>query len=315
MLKNHKTNRNLRPAFTLVELLLVIAIISVLATMAVGVMRQAQDDAKASATESRILQLESLFQVALEDYEVRRLPIRRRTLLAYVDGNPFILPSGDRQERFLQLRDLRRRILQDIINMEMPRPFIDPMGNFLANDDVARFPSENPAAVTSGGVGFARWLDDNYGDPPAGGGPLLRDFLRTLRPARVQSFGPFKNGAGFTDPEFNLPGEYVHAILSRMDVDGTPAIELLGNSAVGNSDDDDFPEVVDAWGDPLQLRIWQVNVMEPMPNDAVFEDMAPLDFDTVDAAGAPIGYAGLDSTVPREVQQLRFEVISTRLGR
>ncbi len=275
--------------FTLVELLLVITIIAVLSGMTLGVLKNAQDDAKAVATKARIGQIESLLSIQLEDYEVRRLPISNRELAGYVrdSGNTPVLAH---------VRDLRRQILMDIINSEIPRPFVDSAtGAFVANDDVGNFPSKNPSI--DGGVGFYEWLGTDYS--------ALRTRLESLKPARVASFIDMKKSTGETEERFDLPGEYLYAVLQRMDIDGTPAIELLGNAAIGNSDVDEYFEITDAWGEPMQLRIWQVDD----------DDSTATDFDDGELNQIPAGYAGLNPTVPKAIQDIRFEVISTRLGR
>ena len=52
--------RKLENGFTIVELLLVIAIIGVLTTLALGVMQGATNDAKVAATQVRIQQVEAI---------------------------------------------------------------------------------------------------------------------------------------------------------------------------------------------------------------------------------------------------------------
>ena len=127
------------------------------------------------------------------------------------------------------------------------------------------------------------------------------------------------DGDGFDD--FNLPGEYLYAILERINVDGTPAIEFLGDAAVGNTDGDGFKEVVDAWGEPMNLRLWQIEGLEvadrdgnPPPGTDVWEDKeATPDFDVRDSFGIPFGYKVLDPTETRELSKIRAEVASQRI--
>ena len=323
--------QKLSSGFTLVELLLVIAIISVLATMSLGVLRNAQDNAKAAATQSRITQIESLLAIQLEDYEVRRLPISTRELAAYVRAN-MATDEDESMKVFVQLQALRRQILMDIINSEIPRPFFNVDEGFSLNRDVGQFPSNigpavgdaDPGMFGSEPAGFKEWLDNNYRNPISPGGPLLWERLEQSETSTTKSFvrfNPDPDNADIDDP-FNLPGEYLYAVLERMDIDGTPAVELIGNAAIGNVDGDAHPELIDAWGEPLQLRIWQVASMPNLDlavyadgSAVVHDDVENLDFDLLDAEGVPMGYVGLDPRIPREIQQIRFEVVSTRMAR
>ena len=331
MFENLKTyqvskKRNQSAGFTLVELLLVIAIIAVLSGMALGVMAKAQDEAKSSATEARILMIENLFAILIEDYEVRRLPISIRELGRYADQNPIQVDgNGNITNKLHQVRNLRRRIQQDIVNAENPRPLLTNNQDLVANPDVGVFPTTIGPFGSAVPGGFLGWLQQNYPNPQFSGGhdsstnPYLWERLAQVTPSLVQSYGPMKIGAA-TDPDFDLPGEYVYAILERMDVDGAPATELLGSSTIGNTDEDGYPEVVDAWGEPMLLRIWQIETTPPtndtsVSNDA-YSDVANIDFDSLNGTGgAPTGYIGLDSSIPRGLHKVRFEVVSTRLGR
>lgn len=320
-----------RRAFTLIELLMVIAIVGVLSSLTLAVMAAAQNDAKEAATRSRIRQIEAILAIELEDYEVRRIPVSVGTLLGYVNTNkPDADGDGFADNALHFVRQLKRRILQDMISAEMPRPKLDAGNNFIYNPDVGQFPTtETP--VASGGravpvyeptVSFADWLDAQYPTPAFAGGLTLRALLTANRPAKVQTFNTRIAATGNT-AFFNLPGEYLYEILSRIDVEGESGIELLGTRVIGNSDDDMFPEVVDAWGDPMLLRIWQIGA-EPGPDFAndVYEDVKlpgnpnvhGHDFDILDGA-FPQGYTVIDPTVPREVSQIRFEVTSLRMGR
>lgn len=338
------STRRIRSGFTLIELLFVIAIIAVLSTMALGVMRKAQDDAKEAATLSRISQIEAILQIELEDYEVRRLPVAISTLFNSSLNNPLYNDNnsdGYPDNMGVLVRNLKRRVLQDIINAEMLRPLLavdgannpirDADGNltFTFNDDMGKFPTERRAGT--GLVGFAAWLDNYH--------PGLRAMLSNVPSSRVGAWANFRSTLDTSDStatnyyeKFNLPGEYLYQMLVSMDFDGAPAIEVLGNQAIGNTDDDAFPEVVDAWGQPLQLRIWQVSAVEvaagpgqPKPITSgetdIWEDKTPvidptfpeIDFDFKNADGIPQGYSVIDPTIPRDTTKLRFEVISSRL--
>lgn len=186
-----------RYGFTLIELLLVVAIIAVMSSMAIGVMRQAQNDAKESATQSRITQIEAMLEIVMEDYDVRRMP---------VDLYSIATSRKDAKEK-------RYQIIAELIDVEMPRDNSTPIGEYRPGSLLATATAPKSAAME-------RWTNRQ------------------------------RNG-------FDLPGEYLYEILNAIDIDGTPGIEMLGSQAVGFSDPDTIPEVVDAWGEPLNFMIQQ----------------------------------------------------------
>ena len=300
--------------FTLVELLFVIAIISVLSTLSLGIMLSAQDDAKESATLSRIRQVEAILQIELEEYEVRRLPIRTRDLESFFSGGAGV---------GVRVRNLRRRIIADIINAELPTLLVNQNGTPDPNDDsfvipeLGVFPTNQPSVMQPGDgsierMGFRDWLDDNFSG--------LASDLEGVASSRVTAWSSVIAMQDIPNGKiFDLPGEYLYEALRRINLDGDPAIETLGNQAVGDSDGDGFLEIIDAWGEPLQLIIWQIAAQEvdgsgnPMPGTDVWEDVPNAEFNTV-INGGPTGYTLIDPTVPREVSKIRFEVRSTRLA-
>ena len=231
-----------RSGFTLVELLLAISIMAVLATMTLALMRSATEDAKESATLARISKIEAMLQLELENYEVRRLPISLANL-------ELLAGTADRNV----IRDLKRQIIADLISAEMPRPDlvgVDPV----LSVGMGQFPSITIPLGAS--ESFDEWLSNNY--------PGLHSELTQNRydSAGVlywrNKFNPMPGVAGTGNEDFNNFGEYLYEILSRLNVDGTSGVEVLGNVSIGDSDEDGIPEVVDAWGNPLQMRILQV---------------------------------------------------------
>ena len=53
---------------------------------------------------------------------------------------------------------------------------------------------------------------------------------------------------------------------------------------------------------------------DPVVHEDVVDD-DDIDFDVLDSDAVPLGYAGLDPIVPREIRKIRFQVISTRMAR
>ncbi|MCP4097064.1 MAG: type II secretion system protein [Planctomycetaceae bacterium] len=239
----HKPRKRIIPrdvgrcGFTLIELLLVIAIVTVLSTMALGVMRQAQTDAKISATEARLTQVNAIMEVVMEDYSVRRMP---------VDLNAVLTPPVTRQ----MLREARYQVLSELIDVELPRPLYNPnTESYVPNSNRVVSPflpgpgyvgSGNPT-IDSDPIGFYR--DDSFlGNSNAPYSAIMQRWQLLAQ--------QYPN-------DLNLPGEYLYQFLYSYDFDGAPAVEALGAQAIADTDGDQLMEVVDAFGEPLLYEIQQ----------------------------------------------------------
>ena len=264
------TVRQVHGGFTLVELLLVIAIIAVLSSMAVGVIAGAQNDARVAATRSRVQVIEKLMQAELEDFEVRRSPLPFRFIssentiapfsiveLAVGEGLPPRMPAAWNPaavNRGLHARNMKRLLVLDLIRSEYP-DFTSgtPLG-------LGTFPS----------IQFQQYLTD----PPSSGGlgmtaielntNVLPFFARyqTANVLRWTGWGGALNG-----PNDANSAEVLYRILSELEVDGVSGMDVLGGSrATADTDGDGFLEVVDAWGDPIAFQFHQ-QLIYPLERD------------------------------------------------
>lgn len=102
--------------FTLVELLTVIAIIGILATLSLGAMWKATDRAKVTRTRAMVIKLHAQVLHRWESYRTRRLPINVAVTAATMGLNPNNTSDLSRV-RLIALRELMRR--------ELPQKFSD----------------------------------------------------------------------------------------------------------------------------------------------------------------------------------------------
>lgn len=224
----------IRCGFTLVELLFVIAIIAILSSLSLAMIRSAQLEARSSATQSRLTHIQNILSIYIEDMEFRKLPFRMSQLDAFVLGST-------PQESYGKKQQLRNQVLADYMNVEMPRD-----ANALGT-----FPS--PAFTTCNGSNLGV-QSVNY----AG----LNAFL-LMHPTALTRRWSAMGGGGIDNQ-----GELLYELLLMIDFEGGSALESLGNGAIGDSDGDGNLEVVDAWGEPFQFDIAQ----RTLPNETDWED-------------------------------------------
>lgn len=255
--------------FTLVELLLVVAILAVIASLAVGVLGEAQNDASIAATRSRITVIQQILEAELEEYEIRRPPIRSNViegLVAASETAGVLAPN----RRLIHVRNIRRMIIADLIRTELPDGSLVNVPNGSTEAQyVGQFPSD-VLRNYMGLVGIEETLIDQV-------------FLPAVTPPRVRrwaAWNPGSNGWQFTEDAVNdntfedaaSRSELLFEILSRIDVDGIPAIEQLSSTAIGDTNNNGFNEVLDAWGEPMFLQ-WQQEWLFPTPFDGELADL------------------------------------------
>jgi len=307
--KTHKSDLIRQNGFTLIELMIVIAILGVLATLSLAVLSNSTEQAREAATQSRIEKIENMLQMELEMYETRRLPISNSELLQYIEANDY-----PRSQWANVLLNLRRRILQDLINVEMPRLVLDPNEVALTNH-LGVFPSVNESADAPTGIpsNFLNWLNENYRQPV--NGIRLADRLAVITSSDTRFWQQYKDEQFNGEPWLNLSGEYLYLLLSRINYDGEPAIESFNKNSIADTDGDGLLEIVDAWGEPLYMAIYQVaaetsggDIWIDNPNQDWSQTVyvAPFGF-------YPVGYTTLKSTIPRELSQIRVKVFSKRM--
>jgi len=310
-----------RLGFTLVEMLFVIAIIAVLASMAAGVLGKAKKDAQIAATRSRITQLEAIMQTVIEEQEVRRLPGN----LAGFGGTA----PGVRT----RVRNLNRRVAAALLLAEFPVAQVDANGDFIPNMGLGQLaPNDAPRNIllSDGNEGNFR----DFAQEVPGVNDANQTFIEFLDSISTAEMAFWQSRAG--DSTLNEPGEYLYLILSRINVGGISALESLGSnsSIVGDPDGDGNPDIIDAFGDSMQLRIVQVAVTETaVSGNDIWTDVADSEINWQQHTEEPIavgpdglentsddffvnvpqGYQFLDPVIPRSLGKIRFQVVSPNL--
>jgi len=248
-----------RYAFTLMELLVVIVIIGMLASLSLAALWTAQGSAKEAATKATIAKLDAIIQDRYADFFTRRLPI--------VSGK--IPPDA--------MAELKVRTLREIMRMEMPDRVrditwprdsgsTDPLTVVPSDIDaqvrlLASFASPDKMSQYWVNIQGNVWISAPPTTPPNWPKGITRTSLARRYFRRVQ-------------PTWSLM--YDSAECLYMIVASDPAErEHFRENEVGDADGDGFPEFQDAWGHPIMFLRWAPGFQSELQTCDVSNDFDP----------------------------------------
>ncbi len=257
-----------RPCFTLVELLVSIAIIGVMAGMVLYSLAGAARDAKVQRTRGTIQKLNDIILQRWEEYRYRaaKVNIPPNWLLPMTSGalagQPLLPPREGAR--------LRMIVLRDIMRMEMPDRFSD-----------LTFPPSRYGALLNGAssaeytdaTGLGRAVPQGYNQLRAYFGyPSLGSTYNNMA---MNGSYPFLSASGVSPkpPSYeNQEAELLYAIVALTNHNGGAALESFRPSEIADTDGDGYFEFIDAWGQPLKWLRWaagyesELNVAYREPN-------------------------------------------------
>jgi len=205
--------RNCR-AFTLMELLVVIVIITILSSMVLFALYGAMQTAKRVRTQTQVMRLSDMVVQKWDTYKTRAV---RLDIPQAQRGNALDLAAA----RMVAIRDLQRMELPDRITdlqfgpVAIPRPIM---------------PSGTQPRL----------------DPPSLWWAYRRraGFVGTSTTAPV-AWTPAHQGA-----------ECLYLIVSQTRDGDTSGLDFFKETEVGDTDNDGMPEILDAWGRPIEFLRW-----------------------------------------------------------
>lgn len=215
-----RTMRTKRDGFTLIELLMSISIITILATLAIAVLRGAEDDARQARTATVVGNIRTVIQRRMEAYETRMMPFRFEHIGVTDVG---------------EMRAIRKRILTEWFRSEMPTSFAD----------LEQFPSA--ASLGNGDPEVVAAAQRLRLRPPA----MVSRLRRAMFFSAPDATGSSTHG---NDPTFE-DAECLYAILYNSWDGDRRGTHFLTPSEIGDTDGDGLPEVLDGWGDPLIFQV------------------------------------------------------------
>lgn len=258
---HHSRSTPPRAAFSLVEILIVLAIIGILAGLAFALLGQTGQIAREAATKSGILYL----QTALDDRMRGFDEITQPLVLADPD-----LPTKR------ELREFRKRV-QDFYSRYTnantpPRSSIpddSPVWEIYVRKALfkAAFPQREEDLYGMDGVSDYENSPNTYVDDS----PLLsRMWDSTTSNWATGSWKALDLAAratvpiDVTDDDRAESAELLYLVLTAGDVFGLPPTDLDGmdQSLIGDTDNDKNLELLDGWGKPLQFYNWPTRLFK-----------------------------------------------------
>ena len=256
MLQRRETRCNLwsllplRPSFTLVELLVVIVIISILAGMTMMALAGAQRDAEISKTQSTIRKINEVVLAKWEEFASRALPIELPGIVmrpsASAGGRVPVYGQEIARMRLVALRDLMRMEMPDRITDIYYRPTLLHLEVVYDSTNRGLYPHPSAGVRALTNLPYPS-LWSNYREkffvPPT---PVLST---PYAPQFVGTFQPAWN-------PLNANAELLYFIVASSSSNGIGGLEQFRDSEIGDTDQDGYPEFVDAWGQPIRWIRW-----------------------------------------------------------
>jgi len=209
-----------RRAFTLVELLVVGAIIVILIALTLFVMSRVANMTKETKTRATIKKLDVAMQQIFGTYEREFAFIKRQVAEDFPDTN-FPNPSVAEATR----QKIVAHFIRDLMRMEMPQSWAEVYDSRNLGNPLG------PISITLPGV---------PGSISVGESPLLGYYWEAYK--RVTDEG-------------NTPGRAALLFLIIQNLN-PEALEAFHGSEVADTDGDGLLEFVDAWGRPIQFLRW-----------------------------------------------------------
>ena len=252
-------------AFTLVELLVVMVLLALLSGMTAAMLASAKTDALTKKTGREVDVIEQILLSRMSEMGFSPVPL----VFPVANGTP-VANSG--RLRLMARRDQLRMAFPDrrADLLHPPTALKYSTGTAYTANKIqppaawarmrAKLGLDRPAALPPTGA------DIGEGEVLPGGAYQIWGLRDTTNAATHVVPTP---GAGTTElPQGTDPStfwtlehesaECLYLILAVTEFNGTPALDLLGQQYIANTDNDLVPEIVDGWGRPLGFVRWPI---------------------------------------------------------
>ncbi|RMF43381.1 MAG: type II secretion system protein [Planctomycetota bacterium] len=280
-MRNQKVRllRRFRPSFTLVELLVAMAIIGSMVGMVLFALAGARQDANISRTKHTIEKLNAVILQEWEEFRYRAVNVQvdpqwlRPSKQAGMVGQPPLSPREGARLRMLILRDWMRMELPDRVTDIWYPPTAYKTALFTANnpggtvnDDLPYYAGANGAGIFPGERKVPSRL--NLYRRRLGLGAFPSPYPGAVAPVPA-TLPPAVNGT-------NQGAEMLYQIVATSTYQGGAALEAFRPQEIGDTDGDGMPEFIDAWGNPIRWLRWPAGFPSPLNDPSEPDAMDPL---------------------------------------
>jgi prepilin-type N-terminal cleavage/methylation domain-containing protein len=232
-----------RTAFTLVELLIVMVIIAILASIFLGALSQAEQSARVARSQALVEKLHNMVMARWDGYRTVRLPIA--TDAKAVGGQGSLFDASSDVVRFRQNVARRRMFaLREMVRLEMPDRYDDLDPTQFRQVVLVRPEDES-------GVRTAIWY-------------AYQRRINSAKAARSDTKNiPLTNFLSIA-AQSNESAECLYLIVTTNVDSSQVSSEHISPQDWDDTDNDGMPEFVDAWGQPIQFLRWAPGVESPL---------------------------------------------------
>lgn len=209
-----------RPAFTLVELLVVMGVLAMLSSLVLVGLASAAEQARINRTRSQVQKIHELLMPRWEEYRYRRIEPMYSS-----DTTTTVSTAQSSKRRALYRVDR----IRELMRMEMP----------CCKEDLTYASTTRPASNTT-----ALWAR----------------YRRRVIDRTNTDLGTWADVIDVSDDDgwssTHEGSECLYMILESIQSGETNGLDFFKKSEIGDTDEDGLPEILDAWGRPIVFLRW-----------------------------------------------------------
>jgi prepilin-type N-terminal cleavage/methylation domain-containing protein len=231
-----------RPAFTLTELLIVVAIILSLMTMLGSAVSNVRTTQKANATSDMIAKLDRVISAQIETYDSRPVDTSDTTKIGLPARSDNKFPSNLVFKYAASLRAWHIR--RNLISVDIPDRWTDVQALTQRFND-------------------GKWTNVPAGSPQRTYSPFQRTYIDIWNQIEATKVYPTDQFGG---------AECLFMIVMQSGVANCLDCGSLTTSQVGDKDSDGYMEFLDAWGNPIDYILWAPSYTPPGKSESFFSN-------------------------------------------